>query len=65
MIQRIVYITAIQVVLYTLGIPMLVAYEVGVNHLQTANSRTASNPSLAQQSQFPQGQPSVPLSPQR
>ncbi|MEB3259884.1 MAG: hypothetical protein VKP63_04565 [Cyanobacteriota bacterium] len=54
MIHRIVYITALQIVLYTLGIPMLVAYEVGVQRLQANNNRTASASSQVQPSQpFP------------
>ncbi|MFM1799887.1 MAG: hypothetical protein RLZZ117_2165 [Cyanobacteriota bacterium] len=44
MIQRIIYITAFQIVLYTMGIPMLVAYEVGANRLKALNSRTSSIP---------------------
>ena len=59
MVHRIVYITALQIVLYTLGIPMLVAYEVGVNRLQAINSRTASIPAQIQQSQR-----NTPLQPQ-
>jgi len=65
MIQRIVYITAIQIVLYTMGIPMLVAYEVGVNRLQAINSRAVSTPSGTQQDLFSQGQLPAPLSQQR
>jgi Sec-independent protein secretion pathway component TatC len=54
MIHRIVYITALQIVVYTLGIPMLVAYEVGIQRLQTINNRTASASSQVQASQsFP------------
>jgi hypothetical protein len=51
MIQRIVYITALQIVLYTLGIPMLVAYEVGAQRLQAINNRTASVSSQVQSTQ--------------
>lgn len=54
MIERIVYITALQIVLYTLGIPMLVAYEVGVQRLQANNNSTASVASQVQPTQsFP------------
>ncbi len=52
MIQRIVYITALQIVVYTLGIPILVAYEVGVNRLQANNNRTASVPTQVQPAQM-------------
>jgi hypothetical protein len=52
MVQRIVWITALQIALYTLGIPMLVAYEVGVQRLEAINGRTASISTQIQRSQM-------------
>jgi hypothetical protein len=50
MIHRIVYITAFQIALYAMGIPMLIAYEMGASHMQRQANPTASIPLQAQKS---------------
>ncbi|MEB3318987.1 MAG: hypothetical protein VKO39_12730 [Cyanobacteriota bacterium] len=43
MIRRIVYITTVQIVIYAIGFPMLIAYELGASRLNSAHMNPATS----------------------